>query len=161
MWKLLAKLLAKRPIADYLIRRSFRTPYFHLEQGDTGVVYMRRWWLFNPYDYTTRKTKYSWLPVSIRIHQICQKDSDLHMHDHPWDARTIILRGWYWEIREDSINHRTAGDTAALKFNEYHRIESVSEGGVWTMFITWKYRGTWGFKVDGKKVPYREYLNRE
>jgi hypothetical protein len=29
---------------------------------------------------------------------------------------------------------------------------------VWTLFITWRYQGTWGFDVDGSKVPWREYL---
>lgn len=53
---------------------------------------------------------------------------------------------------------RTAGYTGRLLFGEYHRIIEVSDGGVWTLFITWKYQGTWGFLVDGVKVPYRKYL---
>jgi hypothetical protein len=32
------------------------------------------------------------------------------------------------------------------------------DGGATTLFITGKYRGTWGFLVDGVKVPWREYL---
>jgi hypothetical protein len=32
------------------------------------------------------------------------------------------------------------------------------EGGAWTIFITGKYRGTWGFLVDGAKVQWRKYL---
>jgi uncharacterized protein YwqG len=93
------------------------------------------------------------------------------MHDHPWDARTIILRGFYWEVRPMSPNDehyglangahflRWKGDTAQLNFGEFHQIVKVPEDGVWTMFITYKYRGTWGFLVDGVKVKWKEYLN--
>jgi hypothetical protein len=56
---------------------------------------------------------------------------------------------------------RVPGDTARLMFGEYHRIAQISDGGVWTLFITGRNRGTWGFMVDGKKVPWREYLGLE
>ena len=52
-----------------------------------------------------------------------------------------------------------AGDTAALKFGEYHRIRKVDpKQGAVTLFITGRYRGTWGFLVNGEKVPYKTYL---
>lgn len=90
------------------------------------------------------------------------------MHDHPWNVRTFILRGWYseerasWNRPYDSkvrFRFRMRGDTARLLFGEYHRITAVSPGGVWTLFITGKKRGTWGFQVNGTKAPWREYLN--
>lgn len=170
MMKIIAKFLARPAITDWLIRRAMRTPYFHIK-GDDGSVYMERYWLFNPYptgnDSTGRRWG-DWLP-SIRIHRIIREDRDRHLHDHPWNARTFILRGWYREVkprRPCGMSNwsdtypvlRKAGDTATLKFDEYHRIDEVSPGGVWTLFITGKKRGTWGFKVNGRKVPWREYL---
>lgn len=94
------------------------------------------------------------------------------MHDHPWNARTFILRGGYVEVRPTEHgeyytmpgyqlhkkHYRWAGETCRLRFGEYHRIVEVSEGGVWTLFVTGKYRGTWGFLVDGSKVQWRKYL---
>ena len=85
------------------------------------------------------------------------------MHDHPWNARTIVLRGWYAEERPttrgtNSLHVRSKGFTGRLLFGEFHRIACVSDGGVWTLFFTWKKRGTWGFAVGGRKVPWREYL---
>lgn len=162
-------------IADKLIQRAKRTPYKHLDG------YMNRWWLFNPYqDSTGAPVKRNWLLrmlPSVRIHQILKADDDRHLHDHPWDARTVILKGWYDEIREEiypeygptesammafgvpvRMHHRVAGDTVKLNFGEYHRITRVSAGGVFTLFITYRYRGTWGFKVHGKKIPYFDYL---
>lgn len=179
-WNLIAKLLARPAVVDWLIRRAQRTPYTHIVTD--GVLYMERYWLFNPYPAESSGQK-NWFPISIRLHHIVQPDQDRHLHDHPWNARTFILRGWYEEMRPThnwdgrildaiepaglklvSVNEyfeRVAGETAALKFGEYHRITQISEGGVWTLFVTGKYRGTWGFLVDGVKVQWRKYLGLE
>ena len=161
MWHALAWLLSRPAVASWLIARAQRTPYVHLDG------YMHRWWLFNPYlERSGSGSRYSWCPISIRVHHILRSDHGRDLHDHPWNARTILLRGWYTETREgwggssttDEYHVRRAGDTATLQFGEFHRINQVSEGGVYTLFITGRYRGTWGFKVNGSKVPHREYL---
>jgi hypothetical protein len=167
IWNCIAWAASRRPIADWLIRQAQKTPYVHIDG------YMNRWWLFNGYrrglDGQMHKP-FEWLP-SVRVHHILRKDFDRVPHDHPWDARTIILKGWYEEQR-NKLNVlpgapgyvfflRAVGDTATLKFNEYHTVTGVSPGGVWTLFFTWKYEGGWGFWVDGKKVPYREYLEKK
>lgn len=172
LWRLVALFVSHPCIADWLIQRAQRTPYFHLEG------YMERWWLFNAYpadrslpDAERGKAKtITWLP-SIRIHHILREDRAAHHHDHPWNARTIILRGFYDEVRfERSLEtlfeqlpvtrRRAPGDTAAIRFGEFHHIDRVSADGAWTLFITWSYGGSWGFLVDGFKVPWREYLQR-
>ena len=166
MLNLIARFLARPAVTDWLIRRAMRTPYFHIKSPDGTEIYMERYWLFNPYPHQNDGAGRRWgdsMP-SIRLHRIMREDRDPHMHDHPWNARTFILRGWYAEVRqgeliwEDRIIERRAGDTAALRFGQYHRISEVSPGGVWTLFVTWKKRGTWGFLVNGRKVPWREYL---
>jgi hypothetical protein len=158
--KTIARILAIPAVTCWLIRRSMCTPYLHIVKD--GVTYMERYWLVNPYDSVTRKTKHTWFPLSLRIHHIMQPDQDRDLHDHPWNARTFILRGWYIEERENG--HwavRTRGETARLDFGEYHRITEVSDGGVWTLFVTSKFQGVWGFKVDGVKVPFWEYLAKK
>lgn len=187
-WRLVARIVTTHAVRRWLIQRSKRTPYTHIT-GPDGSTYMGRWWLFNPYPAKSdgRKRRWGdWLP-SVRIHHIQRPDSDRHLHDHPWDARTIILAGGYSEERPCSEpvynahgmaifpgdSHsmgpgrdgrwratywRAEGYTGQLLFGEYHRIAEVSDGGVWTLFITWRYRGTWGFDVNGRKVPWREYL---
>lgn len=168
MIKILAKFLARPAVADWLIRRAFQRPYSPIIKD--GVLYMDRYWLFNPYPDTggSGADRPRWqFPISIRIHHIMQPDQDRDLHDHPWNARTVILRGWYVEQRqgeqiwEDRHIERMQGDTATLKYGEYHRITEISEGGVWTLFITGKYRGTWGFLVNGVKVQWRKYLGLE
>lgn len=169
LMKWLAKQLARPRVVDWLIRRAEKTPYFHITSKDGTDVYMYRYWLFNPYP----KNHQAWrFPISIRLHRIMRRDMDRDKHDHPWNARTFILRGGYTEERLEylesceyfgghtySIDYRRkAGDTATLRYGEYHCITEVSDDGVWTLFITGKYRGTWGFLVNGVKVQYRKYL---
>lgn len=177
LWRVFAFIVSRRPVADYLIGRATRTPYFHLDG------YMGRWWLFNRYSEVGSgeivKQRFPRLPA-VRIHHILRADTAEHMHDHPWNARTIILRGGYtekrmyaevkfgidaphpftdWSMPLTATYSRRPGDTEPVRFGEYHHISEVAEGGAWTMFITWEYVGTWGFWVNGKKVPYREYLD--
>lgn len=152
MWQLLAKLLALPWVAQWIYRRALRTPYAHLPD------YMDRWWLFNAYDSPKHR---EWLP-SIRMHHIKRPDKDPHLHDHPWNARTIILGGYYVEQKLDGrVYVRTPGDTVPLRFGEFHRIMAMHSSGAWTLFITWRYQGTWGFMVNGAKVPYKTYLGVE
>lgn len=156
LWHILARIVARPAIAQWLYRRT--TPYFDLHDED-GSLYMHRRWLFNPTPPLNdgRGRRWEWLP-SARIHHICRADNGRDPHDHPWDARTIILCGWYRERRDDGVYVRRQGDTARLKAGEFHHIEAVSPGGVWTLFITWRWRKTWGFRTPDGFVPWRRYL---
>lgn len=167
-WKTLARALARPAVVNSLIARAKKTPYSHISKD--GAVYMERYWLFNPYPQSRPDGKQGFMRFlpSIRLHRIMREDRDDHMHDHPWDARTIILQGSYVERRVVQQHDlgcitkcfiRAAGDTTPINFGEYHKIISVSEGGVWTMFITWKYRGVWGFLVKGTKIKWKDYLS--
>lgn len=163
-WRPLARFLARPAVANWLIAYAMRTPYFHLP-SDEDPSYMARYWVFNPYDRETNVPRWAPLfPFSIRVHHIKRADNERHMHDHPWNARTIILRGSYREARPGFHSFAThtqvlkPGDTARLGFEQYHRITDVCPGGAWTLFISWRWRGVWGFLVDGVKVPWREYL---
>ena len=189
-WRLVAKLLARPAVADWLVARAQRTPYLHIMSADGKDMYMGRWWLFNPYSRETHKAALWWCPWSFRIHHIMRPDADRALHDHPWNARTIILRGRYTEQRPASEKWKKAvmsglvpnpapkfvdwimrdacewirrdeGDTATLSHGEYHRIDEVSRDGVITLFITSKWRGDWGFLVNGVKVPWRTYTGTD
>ena len=189
-WRLVAKLLARPAIADWLIARAKLTPYQHIMSADGSEMYMGRWWLFNPYSRETHMPALWCCPWSFRIHHIMRPDEDRDLHDHPWNARTIILRGWYneqrpasdwWKkaVRSSMVTNpdpkivewvmkdacewlkRSEGDTASLNHGEYHRIDQVSPGGVITLFITSKWRGDWGFLVNGVKVHWRTYTGTD
>jgi hypothetical protein len=174
-WSAVARFLARPAIVEWLIRRAQRTPYTHIT-GPDGTMYMERYWLFNPYPANSSGNRPWWqFPISIRLHRIMREDDDRHLHDHPWNARTFILRGYYHEIRPYAgplpmpglpaptfdFHARSAGETMQLRYGEYHRIVTVSRDGVWTLFVTGRYQGTWGFLVDGVKVQWRRYLGLE
>lgn len=152
-WKLIAKIAARPAVRRYLVERAKRTPYFHLDG------YMNRWWLFNPTPAMNngKGRRFEWLP-SIRVHHILRADNDRHPHNHPWDARTIILAGFYVEKRDEGVYARLPGDTAVIEADTFHRILSVSDGGVWTLFISWKWQHVWGFRTADGFVPWRKYL---
>lgn len=172
LWSIIGHIVSIPSVTNYLIKRAKRTPYSHIMSPDGKDTYMERYWLFNPYPAKSMGKRPAWqFPISIRLHCIRRADHDRDLHDHPWNARTIILRGAYYETRLEQTKNgqrtraylREAGDSAAINFNQYHRIVEVyperQDKGVWTMFITGKYRGKWGFKVGNEKIPHDVYLN--
>jgi hypothetical protein len=160
MWCCVAWVVSRPWVVKHLFEYAKRRPYTHLDG------YMERYWLFNGYEPETyRKKFFDWLP-SIRIHKILRADRDYFMHDHPWDARTIILRGWYCEEQlyvhtngNESISttKRLPGDTRLIKFGEYHSIYAVPPEGVLTLFISYRYRGKWGYWVNGRKIYHKTF----
>lgn len=161
-WTLIARLLsASWPLTRLVLLRAFGNPYVHIMSPSGEDRYMGRWWLFNGYDQATNTNRIPWLKWSIRLHHIKREDGDRHLHDHPRNSRTIILRGWYREEREDGEFTRRQGYSGRIAYGQFHRIAEVSPMGVWTLFITGKYRGDWGFKVDGVKVPHEQYFNSD
>lgn len=161
LWRIVAWIVSRPLVASWIIQRAQRTPYTDIRDAH-GDLYMERRWLFNPYfapgapENGGGLRQFPWCPISIRLHTIVRPDRDRHLHDHPWNARTIILRGWYVEMREDGPYARKAGGTARLRYGEFHRIVTIAPEAAVTLFITGRKRGTWGFKV-----PYREYLDPE
>ena len=164
LWRIAAFILSCRPVADYLIRRAQRTPYAPIKSRDGTSLYMDRWWLLNPYgkDAAGNQTPavQPWLP-SVRVHHIVRPDDDAHEHNHPWVARSVILRGSYVEERRNEYDGgrlRERGFTQPIMPSVFHRITEVSAGGAYTLFLTWGESQGWGFDVDGRTVPWRQYL---
>jgi len=188
-WRLIAKIVSKPAVANWLISYSKRRPFHHLPSNDKPT-YMERYWTIGKPESHPKRLGLDWLiPVSIRVHHIKREDGERHLHDHPWDARTIILKGWYLEKRLvepgddeyetmkkerypelsgyagegcypeiNKFSFRYAGDTATLGYGEFHKIVQISDEPVYTLFFAWKWQGVWGFLVNSKKIPWREYL---
>lgn len=150
LWNLFARWLVAKPSrVDGLIVRALRHPYTNIDE------YMGRWWLVKPS---------RWLPFSIRIHHIKLPDMDQNLHNHPWNFRSIVLRGWYPEellMPDGSTQYQfhASGMCYRRKISEYHRVAKVSEGGVWTLFIMGRKQTKWGFLVNGKHIYWRDYLH--
>lgn len=100
----------------------------------------------------------------VRLHWIRQADGDRELHNHPFNYRTFVLSGYY---REEYLANGTLisqarvlaeGDTVASPLGHYHRITRVGPHGVFTLFCMGKDHGDWGFLVDGKHMPSREFF---
>jgi hypothetical protein len=148
IWLVIGRVLASTSARGWLIRQAKKRPFQHLKG------YMHRWEL----------VPQSWgLPISIRVHHILRADADPYLHDHPWNWRSVILCGWYEE--EDVFGQcwiHLQGETRAASAETFHRINRVSKGGVWTLFIMGRWRNRWGFMVGEppRKVYYRDYVSK-
>lgn len=159
LWRIVAAIVCTRPVTAALVWLAYRRPYWHIRSDNGLDVYMRRYWLFNPYKDSLNRDVPDYRPrwPSIRLHYILRGDADRHLHDHPWCARTIILRGGYVEERyQRDFYDREAGYTGPLQVGELHRIAHV-EPGTLTLFITWGKSDAWGFMVNGEKIHHRAY----
>lgn len=150
MWQLISWIVCREWVMVRLLRRAMRNPYIHISSRCNTEVYMRRWWL-------VEKPWFKWLP-QVRIHHISAPDEGEHLHNHPWEARTILLKGWYLEHFEGGKEFHMSGDTIPIPLGHFHRIAAVSDGGVWTLFFVWPKVREWGFKVGKYVVPHKEYL---
>jgi len=160
-WSQFAQWASLPAIRSRLIEAAMKQPDDHLEG------YMLRYWLRRP---TTIDSPH--LPASpadlasnaMRIHHILTKDNDRHLHDHPWQFRSIILSGWYREERllpsgELQMFKRSAGDTYTCSRGDYHRILEISEDPLYTLCIIGKKESSWGFLVNGQHIDSHEYLD--
>lgn len=151
-------------LADTLIAVAKQHPYFHLKDGESGKIYMERYWLM-PFDSNAEQ--------NIRIHHTMRSDTDRALHDHPWPSTSIILKGGFYEITpKDQAQHpslddthfkrewRKPGDVIRRSATDRHRLEIPPGGSCWTMFIMGKAEKDWGFydKNDGY-IYWRMYLN--
>lgn len=161
IWAGIARLLTRPRVVDAIIAYAKQRPYSHL------FSYMGRWWVMPRWllgrDEHGALFPYWWLPIIARVHHILRADADIDVHDHPRSFRTVILRGWY--VEEDIYGvYRTyaAGDTVQRPYHAFHRVVSVSPGGVWTLFIMGPKRHEWGFLTGDppRKVHWRKYQSK-
>lgn len=162
-WRLVAWIVTRECVKWRLIRYAMRTPYVHIMSADDTEAYMLRYWVFNPFvDDANKVGRWKRLP-NIRVHHIRRPDADRHLHNHPHPkSRTIILDGFYVEETGEMgrMDVHLIGNINELLHDTFHRIHSVSHGGVWTLFFTWGVGQDWGFQMDdGEFVPHKQYLN--
>lgn len=154
-----------------------------------GAMYMRRNWVIHPKSIASRILRLFTPYHSARLHLIKREDWDRNLHNHPFEYRTFVLKGWY---REEYLPDATdawiyalgkeynvrpslptvsrsllAGDTATSWGNSgYHSVTGVSKknelGGVLTLFFMTENTGEWGFLDDeGFHETSETYLARK
>jgi hypothetical protein len=159
--RLFGILLALCP--DVVMAWAFRTPHRHIHDRD-GSLYMGRWRVVDEGTFGSRLLRFFTGYSSVRMHHIMRPDHDRALHNHPFTYRTFIMRGWYDEERQRGRygmvrdHAHGPGDSSHLTPQHYHRISSVSPGGVWTLFFMTPNTSLWGFNVNGQHLDSVRYL---
>jgi len=97
-------------------------------------------------------------PFNVFLHRFLKSDPD-ELHDHPWNFRTIILRGGYWEHTREGKFWRKPWSYRYCPANTFHRVEldpNVKE--CWTLFIPSKSYKEWGFMTKNGWLKHDDYL---
>ena len=100
----------------------------------------------------------------VWIHKI-SADKVQFWHDHPYDAWSILLKGSYVEQLEFYIQGKTFHFEQEYKRfsinkmngNNFHRV--IPDCDCYTLFINKPWRKEWHFKVKGKLIDWREWLD--
>ncbi len=119
-------------------------------KSKSGEVHFRRWEIL--------KTRWG----SIWLHAIYKADQDKHLHNHPWDFKSIVLKGSYLEKTEKGIIKQHPGKFNSRSGESYHKILELLSPVVYTLFFVSPTKREWGYKVDGKfidHITYRELKN--
>ena len=119
-------------------------------KSKAGVLHFRRWRILST----------PWF--NIYLHGIYKADADKHLHDHPWDYRSLVLKGCFWEETIDHngfwiLNPLAPGSFVKRKAEQFHKIRELCTPTVYTLFITGKPRRDWGYSVDGEWMQHDEY----
>lgn len=168
---------------NWLINRAKRTPYYDLPGYMTrnwlvpyNQVIVRRVELplgFGSTSYTDGTGPVSWrrpfarvlqlCGIAVRVHEILRSDAGRDPHDHPWTFVTVILKGGYFEHRYDNDGKRVSaqwhgpGSILVRRAGDWHRLIVPKGETATTLFITGPKSQSWGFNVNGTKVPYYDY----
>lgn len=145
--------------------RRIAKPYSHLYHAD-GSLYMERWLII------PRRNEDS---SHLRLHHICTKDYDYHLHDHPFSFWSLVLTGGYVEVRPvtrspcflDSSDPREevrrtvrlAGSLTYRHACDRHRITHVLQN-TWTLVFAGPLRQWWGFYTPVGKIHWRDYESK-
>lgn len=104
---------------------------------------------------------------SIMLHWFHDHDRQAHLHNHPVDFISIVLRGWY--IEETYSDWSAIPGVRSLTFykrkflnfiphTKYHRITAFSHSKKpITLCFAGPHKQTWGFMVDGAFMDWKTY----
>lgn len=102
--------------------------------GSDADPYLLRWWVI---------PRNKWF--NIYLHNFKHSDDDRALHDHMYWNVSVLLRGRYTEHMQDGRTVvRKAGAIILRRPEAAHRIE-LTDGEVWTLFITGPRVREWGF----------------
>jgi hypothetical protein len=117
----------------------------------------------DPYMDRLRLVETPW--ASLYLHHIHRADTEDDPHDHPWPFASLVLCGSYREVvYPDKANPRVRFSRTRSRWSlravgkkAAHMITAVN-GPLWTLVITGRDHGDWGFYRRGEYSLWRDYL---
>lgn len=131
--------------------------YRLITDREMSEPYLHRYYLFS-----TRWLK-RWFPkLSYRLvlHKCVRSDAD-GLHDHPWDWKSKILEGGYWEhLSGGASMYRGPGGWRSSKATDFHRLVLPRDCSYsWSLFLMGPKTKDWGFlDRNGEWVQWEEYI---
>ena len=114
--------------------------------------------LLNPDDiYLTRWRIIQTPWFGMYLHLIWRADNDRHLHNHPWNFMSIILRGGYLELTEIGNRRWRPGSMHRMGANHFHAIKSLDREPTVTLVFVGKKKQDWGYKTDRGFTPQAQY----
>lgn len=123
-------------------------------RSKTGELHFQRWILF----------AIPFLPYfRVYLHKICKSDEDKHLHTHPWNFHSFILKGGYWQEYWD---HPLDNDTSyalvkrfnlvSLNRHEGHKI-TLTHKPTWTLVFAYGKYSNWGYLTERGYIDHVNY----
>lgn len=98
---------------------------------------------------------------SIRLHIWSRSDDKRFKHSHPWNFRTFVLKGHYYDVSEkDGVEIREKVSTTVYRKAEHLHYVEVPEDGCITLLFCSKPYQKWGFMVNGKFKRPLKYFHK-
>ena len=102
-------------------------------KGDEGQPYLERYMVAR-WGKNGEKTLF--------LHRFLDSDPDRGIHDHPWNSRSFIVAGGYFEkrlIKQNGVEKVIIRDIQPLSFNtirknDFHQIILKNKTPAWTLF---------------------------
>lgn len=135
-----------------MLKNLFRKLFLVKEiASKTGVLHFQRYRLLDIEDV-----------IRVYVHRISASDEDAHLHGHPWDFKSLILKGSYTEVSTSSENPEAstrtfqAGDIVEHSYQDYHKI-TLNTPVVWSLVVASGTYRLWGYDVDGRFMAHDSY----
>ena len=106
--------------------------------------------------YILFRNRPKWFPFNILLHEMLDDDHGEGVHSHLCPYITIILRGGYWETREDGKYWRSPGYIGFRSANSLHRVDLKKGTKPLTIFIP----GPFGLR-KGARSKYGAYFKNK
>lgn len=91
---------------------------------------------------------------AVYLHCHFKPDPSRHLHDHPYNFRTWILKGDYSERRDSGLLFVwRAGSQHRMRAELAHSIHALSRVPTWTLLFVGRRRRDWGFYTDKDGSP--------